>query len=144
MKGPLIKRVGIIGAGKIVEDIHLPILRNIKGIRVSWISDIDKDRLKLISKMYQVPSLLTPQAICELNQVDLCLIATPLGTRQSYLEACAQAGIAVYAEKPFAEDVAQHQYYCSLFPDDSLAAGFQKRFYQTTSIIREIVKTQIF
>ena len=140
----MIKRIGIIGAGKVVEDMHLPVIKNLKELKVAWVCDTDLNRSKLLSRMYQVPHLPVQKAISVLDDVDLCLIATPVGVRKNYIEACAQAGIAVYSEKPFARTRAEHEYYCSLFPDYKIAAGFQRRFYKNIHTLREIIKSGVF
>ncbi len=138
------KKLGIIGAGKIVEDAHLPVLLGMNKIKVAWISDASEERSKLLSKMYAVPYMPLDEAMKSLSDLDVCLIATPLGARKSYIEACAQAGISIYVEKPFARTSEEHEYYCSLFPDNKIAVGFQRRFFSGTQIMKNIAEQGIF
>src|SRR3989338_5938578 len=79
------KKLGIIGAGKIVEDGHLPVLANLSEIKVNWVSDSNDERSKLLSKMYAVPYKPLDLAMKSLGDLDLCLIAVPLGARKSYI-----------------------------------------------------------
>jgi len=137
-------RVGIIGAGQIVEDAHLPVLKAIEGATVTWIADIDKARSDLLSRMYHVRSIDASDISRAIADIDVCLIAIPLGARRDYIERCAETGVALYAEKPFARTVEEHGRYCRLFPEYKLAAGFQRRLYHTTHIIREIIAGQYF
>lgn len=138
------KKIGIVGAGQIVEDVHLPLLKSRKDVEVSWVADIDMERVKLLTRMYRIPGIATHEIERALPEVDICLIAIPLGARQEYLEASARAGKAVYVEKPFARTRAEHQYFCSLFPDYAIAVGFQRRFYKSTVLLKQIVERETF
>lgn len=138
------KRLGIIGAGKIVEDGHLPILMSLNKLKVSWISDSNDERSKLLSKMYAVPHKTLDLAMKSLGDLDLCLIAIPVGARKPYIEACARAGIAIYVEKPFARTSEEHEYFCSLFPDHKIAVGLQRRFFYGTQVVKRIIEQGIF
>ncbi len=50
-------KIGVIGAGKIVENNHLPVLKNINNINVEWVYDTNSVRSKLLTSMYGVPSV---------------------------------------------------------------------------------------
>src|ERR1700730_14990387 len=98
-------RIGIIGAGQIVEDAHLPVLKAIEGTTITWIADIDKARADLLSRMYHVREIEASDISRAIADIDVCLIAIPLGVRRDYIERCAESGVALYAEKPFARTV---------------------------------------
>jgi predicted dehydrogenase len=138
------RTVGIVGAGAIVEDAHLPILRNLPDVAVAWISDIDAERARLLGRMYDVPVVAASEAAARIADVDICLLAVPLGARKPYVEACARLGKAVYSEKPFAATRQEHQAYCSSFTDFRIAAGFQRRYYRSALAMKELVATQLF
>lgn len=131
--------IGIIGAGKIVEDAHLPSLLNIPEARVAWIADPSAPRTALLSAMYGVRTIAPAAVEGALTGLDACLLAVPVGVRRPYMEMCARAGVAVYAEKPFALDAAEHAHYAGLFPAHRIAVGFQRRFYQSTMSIRTLI-----
>ena len=129
MKASNPKRLGIIGAGKVVEDGHLPVLKNLSGLKTKWICDGNIDCAKLLSKRYSVPHKPLDLTVKSLKEIDLCFIAIPVGARKPYLEACAQAGISIYVEKPFARTSEEHEYFRSLYPDHKVAVGLQRRFF---------------
>ena len=131
--------VGIVGAGKIVEDSHLPTLLNLPQVRIAWISDVAEHRATLLSSMYGVRQIPPAAVGDELHGTDVCLLAVPVGARRVYMERCAAVGAAVYAEKPFAINSTEHAYYLSLFPPSRLAIGFQRRFYETTQAVRALL-----
>jgi predicted dehydrogenase len=136
--------VAIIGAGKIVEDAHLPVLKTKPGVSVSWITDHSSDRLQLLQKMYSVRPMAPEAALKALADVDICLIAVPLGARKSYLEACVQHQVAAYVEKPFAKTSSEHATELAAFPANAVAVGFQRRTYETIQTLRHIIESEMF
>lgn len=137
-------KVAIIGAGKIVEDAHLPVLKTMPGIRIAWITDQQPERRSLIEKMYSVRTLEPTAALTALADVDACLIAVPLGARKPYLENCAKFNVAAYIEKPFARSSTEHQREMDAFPSHAIAVGFQRRAYQTVQTLRQIIQSGMF
>lgn len=132
-------KIGIVGAGKIVEDAHLPVLRTIPGVSVAWITDQAAERRNLLADMYRVTSLDPGAAMDAIQDIDICLIAIPFGARRQYLERCIQNEKAVYVEKPFARSDADHFEIMSRFPPHKLAVGFQRRGYQVVQTLRELI-----
>lgn len=136
-------KIGIIGAGNIVENQHLPVLKNIKNVSIAWIYDSNPKRVDLLSKMYKIPALNTniEEAI---QLIDVCLLAIPLGARKKYIDLCAQFNKALYCEKPFATSLEEHQELVSLFPDYALAVGFQRRCYANVRLLKDVMSTGMF
>jgi UDP-N-acetyl-2-amino-2-deoxyglucuronate dehydrogenase len=134
-------KVGIVGAGKIVEDAHLPVLRTLPGVSISWITDQQPDRSNLLADMYQIPAVAPEVALQRIPQIDVCLIAIPFGARRDYLKTCMQHGKAAYVEKPFARSEADHLAIMSGLPPHQLAVGFQRREYQAVQTLRGIINS---
>jgi predicted dehydrogenase len=132
-------RVGIVGAGKIVEDAHLPVLLTIPSVQVAWVTDQSNARRDLLSRMYRVPAVTPAQALQKIADIDVCLLAVPLGARAAYFDRCVECGTAVYAEKPFARTSAEHQVLQQKMPAYKLAIGFQRRAYQCASTLRALI-----
>lgn len=139
-----ITRVGIVGAGQIVENAHLPVLLNLPGVEVRWLTDSNARRAAVVSSMYGVPSRAGESLPAILSEVDVCLLATPVGARAQYVDLCAEAGKAVLAEKPFAATEAAHRSCCDRFPAHALGASFQRRFYASIAAICGIVEGRHF
>lgn len=137
-------RVGIVGAGQIVENAHLPVLLSLPGVEVCWLSDTNLRRAGVLARMYGVPQRRTDELPSLIDGVDVCLLATPVGVRGPYLDLCAERGKAVLSEKPFAtsEDALQSQ--CSRFPPHALGVSFQRRFYASIRALQSIVEHQVF
>ncbi|TDH23309.1 Gfo/Idh/MocA family oxidoreductase [Segetibacter sp. 3557_3] len=136
-------KVGIIGAGNIVESSHLPVLQNLPNAEVAWIYDINQNRTGLLSSMYAVQTLGgAPEE--GIKNVDICLITIPYGVRQNYYQACSAAGKAVYVEKPFALSEQEHLQTSSMFRPYQLAIGFQRRSYKIVYQLRQLVQSGVF
>ncbi len=139
-----IYKVGIIGVGSIVELSHLPVLKNIDDIEISWQYDKSFTRSTLVSKMFQVSALRENDLENAIQEIDICLLTIPYGTRQTFIEKCADYNKSIYVEKPFAIKVEEHEYYCKLFPSYSVAIGLQRRYYKIVSFLQHIIKGKFF
>ena len=132
-------RVAIIGAGKIVEDEHLPVLKTIPGVNVEWITDQRAERRDLLSEMYGIPAVTPEAALQQIQDVDVCLIAIPFGARRDYLERCIECDKAIYVEKPFARSEAEHLRLVARLPAHKIAVGFQRREYHSAQTLHRII-----
>lgn len=137
-------KLGIIGAGSIVELSHLPILKNLDQIEVCWQFDKNITRSDIISKMFQVPVLREEQLENAIKEIDICLLTIPYGVRRSFIEKIAANGKSLFVEKPFATTIEEHEYYCGLFPSYKLAVGFQRRHYKIVSFVQQLIKGNFF
>jgi predicted dehydrogenase len=144
MQNSNIFKVGIIGAGRIVEQIHLPILKSMQGVRVEWITDKDLARRNLLTRMFRVPQVDADEVEASLDSVDILLLAIPVGVRRPFIELAARNNKALYVEKPFARSLDEHLLYESLFPPEMLCAGFNRRTYSSISLLKELIATSFF
>lgn len=134
---------GIIGAGAIVEDSHLPALL-VSDVCVKWVTDANPRRADLLAAMYGTRPLPLQAVDGGLADVDVCLLAIPYGARRAYIESCGAKGKALYVEKPFATSVAEHDDYCRLFPAHRLAVGFQRRFHAVVATLASIIEAKSY
>jgi len=137
-------RIGIIGAGAIVETNHLPAISINGQAEIAWIYDKNPSRAELVSKMYGIPSLGAGPVEDAIADVDVCLLATPYGVRGPYIEACRKLGKALVVEKPFAFSREEHRGYSDGFKPWAIGVNFQRRFYRSAGILRRMIRTGIF
>ncbi len=137
-------KVGIIGAGAIVELSHIPVLKNLEEIEIAWQYDKSVERSAVITKMFQVPALKEEELDSAIQQIDICLLTVPYGARKYFIEKCASKNKSLYVEKPFATKSDEHINYCSLFPAYKLAVGFQRRYYKIVYDLQKIIGSRIF
>ncbi len=135
--------VGVIGAGDIARKVHLPVLLSIPNIRVNWIFDASSERTRSVAKAYGINAV-EPCEASALPPCDTALIAIPIGVRESYYDTFASRGTAVFAEKPFAVSCAEHRRLVSRFEPYRLACGYMRRFYASTRMLREIIRSKPF
>ncbi len=137
-------KIGIIGAGSIVETNHLPAISIIPQAEVAWIYDKNPVRAELVAKMYGLSVLPEGSVETALQQADVCLLATPYGVRGAYMEWCRKHSTALVVEKPFAFSAKEHQGHCEGFEEWKIAVNLQRRYYQSVASLSRIIGTGVF
>ena len=137
-------KIGIIGAGAIVEGNHLPAIFSLPDATISWIYDKSAGRSAMVSKMYGVPALTERPVEQALEDIDICLLATPYGTRKTYIDPCRKLGKAIVIEKPFAFTKEEHLAHCEGFRPWEIAVNFQRRYYRCVAVLKKIVESRMF
>ncbi|MGE0878841.1 MAG: Gfo/Idh/MocA family protein [Acidimicrobiia bacterium] len=136
--------VGVIGAGDIVRAVHLPVLKALPDTSIAWITDVDAGRADALARSYRVPSVSLPKQLDALPDADIYLLAIPFGVRGPYYEALRGRHGAIYAEKPFAIEVAQHDLLCDWFPAHALASGLMMRSWGANRSLAGMARSQTF
>jgi len=135
--------VGVIGAGDIARKVHLPVLLSIPNVQVKWIFDTSVERARSVANAYGLAAI-EPCNYSDLPTSDVSLIAIPVGVRDAYYDVFASRGTAVFAEKPFAVSAGEHRRLMTRFETFRLACGYMRRFYASTRLLQEIVRTRPF
>lgn len=137
------KTIGIIGAGGIVFKSHLPLLRAM-GADVRWILDVDKARAEASANAYDIPLALGPGQLAQCTPADVVLVACPWGSRAPYYEFLRENQAAIYVEKPIARSTSELDRICAMRPDYALAAGFIRRSFGVTNIVKGLIEARLF
>ncbi len=137
------KTVGIIGAGAIVFKSHLPLLRAI-GADIRWILDANPDRAASVAEAWQIPAAFGADQLSRASAVDIALIACPYGVREPYYQFLRDKEAALFIEKPVARSVAELERICSMRPDYAIAAGFLRRSFGITRIVKSVIESGLF
>lgn len=130
--------IGIIGAGEITRKLHLPVLLSMPEVEVAWLWDRRESQAEMVGRAHRV-KWLSPATSQSIPECDVALLAIPIEARAEYLDVFAQRRTAVLCEKPFAASRIQHQQLIGAFPGHRLAAGYQRRFHQSTLLLRRIL-----
>ncbi len=136
--------VGILGAGGIVENLHLPVLLSRSDVQIAWIADKNDSRALEMAKAFGVPHMVLPVNLDDFPLTDVLLIAVPYGVRHDYYESLKGRRVHLYVEKPFARSVAEHELYLSWFPSTQIACGFQRRSWHSVSDFNTVVRDCLF
>jgi predicted dehydrogenase len=135
--------IGIVGAGEVARKSHLPVLANIPEVTIAWICDERPASAQALALAYGLKALpsLSP---AELPACDVALLAIPVDARDEYLAHLSSACGAALCEKPFALSAAKHTELVDKFAPYALGAGFMRRFFRSTMLLRRIVTDGIF
>src|SRR5438552_5127350 len=112
-------RIGIIGAGMVTTGSHLPVLVNMSDVTVAWVCDRSRPAADAAARAFGIP--VAYSEIAECPDVDVALVATPIGSRPFVVPAVLARGWHAFCEKPFALTLADHERYVS----DARARGLQ-------------------
>ena len=96
-------RIGLIGAGAVVQVAHLPVLKKLKNVELAAICDTDIPKARALATRFGIPDVFDDiEDLLEHQRVDALLIATPNHLHESHIMAALAAGAHVLVEKPLA------------------------------------------
>ena len=137
--------VGIVGAGAVVRDAHLPVLDASPGLEPVWITDVDDVRARRLARIHGLRHVPARDAVAGLPEASIVLLAVPPGARDATFESLRGRDVALYVEKPVAASVAAHLHITSSFPPAFRGAhGLQRRSFGPTRLARRLVQDGLF
>jgi predicted dehydrogenase len=133
-------KVGIIGAGLVTSGSHLPVLVNMPGVDVAWICDRSAATAASVGAAYGISRTYTDIAQCP--DVDVVLVATPVGARPTVIPQALARGWHVFSEKPFAISLDEHDRYIADAERHGrqLGVGQVRRFARPTASARRLLQ----
>lgn len=137
-------RIGVLGAGGVVKDMHLPVLVNMTDVSISWICDKDKQRACQLSSLYGIPEI--HESLDHCTEVDIVLVAIPVGYRHEVMKHIFSRGWHAFCEKPFAITHAEHMGYLADAREKKVqvGVGLVRRYGPATLMARKIVASSCF
>ncbi len=138
-------RLGIIGAGSVIEQYHLPVIQNIPGIQLDWIVDDDLSRAKALTDGFGIKTRISDN-IDDLDDVDICLLTIPVGYRRSLAEKAFARHWNLLCEKPFAVTADEHKWYLEKAREAKVVVGcgFMRRYYAGNVLGKKLVAANPF
>ena len=134
--------IGVVGAGEIARRAHLPVLMNMPDVEMGWIYDHRPERAEALGRAYGIRAVHSAAAD-GLPACDVALLAIPVDVRGEYLQQFSSSGTAVLCEKPFAINSEEHARIVSDFPLHALGCGLMRRFYRSTTLLRDLVASAV-
>ncbi|PZM82058.1 MAG: hypothetical protein DKM50_04755 [Candidatus Margulisiibacteriota bacterium] len=136
--------IGIIGAGAIVDMMHLPVLVNMKEISIKWICDKNIEKAIHLANKFSIEK--STSIIEECADVDIVLIAIPVGYRKEVFEYVCNRGWNVLVEKPLAINYEEHKYFSVLMREKKVlvSVGLMRRFYRNVLFMKFIIDSNIY
>lgn len=121
---------------------HLPVLVNLPGVRVEWICDRSAATAAAVARSYKVGR--TYDQLSQCPDVDVVLVATPVGARRAVVPEALARGWHVFAEKPFALTLEEHDFYIAeaLRHGVQIGVGQVRRYAKPTATARRLLQQQ--
>ncbi|HMF54806.1 MAG TPA: Gfo/Idh/MocA family oxidoreductase [Pyrinomonadaceae bacterium] len=138
-------RLGVIGCGGVTEQRHLPALRQVSGVKVVALADIDSARLERVAEQFGVARRYTAYSdLIESNDVDAVAVCVPPRFHAEIALATLEAGKHVLIEKPLALNLSE----CDLLSVRATAhsalkvmVGFNMRWHRLVREAREVISS---
>lgn len=124
-------KVGLLGLGRMGKIYARDLVQRIAGVELSAVADVDAERAQSVAEEFAVAQWhADPFALLADNHIEAVLIVTPTNTHQALVIAAAQAGKAIFCEKPLSLSLAE-----ALAMQDAIARhnaffqmGYMRRF----------------
>jgi len=131
-------RIGVIGVGRIGRMHAGYIARQTPRAELSAVSDVSSTAAEEVGAMYGVPALGPDEVIAASDAVAIC---TSTDTHVDYIIDAAEAGKAIFCEKPISLDLAQVDRVAAVLDrrDVPFMVGFNRRFDPGHRAVREAV-----
>ncbi len=97
----MVFKVGIVGAGKVVEQYHLPNLAKIPKLKVVAVSDLSSERAARIADKAHAEKRFADYKQMLKEDLDIVMVCTPPYSHHEIALEAASRGINVFVEKPF-------------------------------------------
>jgi predicted dehydrogenase len=134
-------RVGLIGAGRIVERVHLPLLRRMRDVSPVGLFDPARERAEALASKFGLPRVCrTLGELLELGPAAV-LVASPNHLHAAQSIAALEAGADVLCEKPLATSAADAELMLEATrrTGRSLMVAFTNRFRPEVVALRRAV-----
>ena len=97
-------KCGIVGCGKVVEELYVPSLRALPGLRIALACDVDENRVRRFASRHGVPKFGSDmESFAEdIRNLDFIILATPGFTHYEMLRRLLELNKNVLVEKPIA------------------------------------------
>lgn len=137
-------RVGIIGAGAIVQVAHLPVLRRMKNLDLVAICDSDLPKARVVADRFKITDAFDDiEELLQYEELDVLLICTPNHLHESHVLAALSRGLHVLVEKPLATSADSVKRIKKAVDkhDRVLMVGMNHRYRPDVEIVRGFVQS---
>ena len=139
--------IGIIGAGAIAKGKHLPGHRDIEGVSVIAVCDIDEERARHFAQEHEIEHFFTDyHQLIAMPEIDAVSVCTPNNLHAAPTIAALNAGKHVICEKPLAGNAEDGQAMVNAQSASGkvLQIGLQSRFGKGARTLRKLYDEGLF
>jgi predicted dehydrogenase len=139
-------RLGLIGAGLISVQSHLPSALACGDVELAAIIDPVVDRAARAARTYGIQPLVTRDVGEALPRLDGAIIATPNSTHRELALQCLHAGVHVLIEKPMTTTTGEAADIVNAAREKRLvvAVGYVSRFRRGVRLLKELLEQRYF
>lgn len=137
-------RIGLIGAGAVVQVAHMPVLKKLKSVELAAICDTDLPKARALATRFGIPDVFDDiEDLLAHERVDALLIATPNHLHEPHILAALAAGCHVLVEKPLALTAAAAQKIAKAAEkrDRVVMVGMTHRYRPDAQAVRSFVQS---
>ncbi|MDF1610972.1 Gfo/Idh/MocA family protein [Stygiobacter electus] len=137
-------KIAIIGLGGIAQLIHLPVLSKMNNVSIAAVSDINKNRLKIISEKYSIKNSYTDyKEMLDKEEIEGVIIATPTDTHSEIAIECLKANKDVLIEKPISRNLEEAKAIQAAVKKykKQVMVGMNLRYRPDTMLMRSLINS---
>lgn len=137
-------RVGIVGAGAVVQVAHLPVLRKTKGAEVRALCDSDLPKARALADRFGIKNTFDDiEELLRYEALDAVVIASPTHLHEAHVAAALAANLHVLVEKPLTVSAASAQRIVRAVEkhDRVVLVGMNHRYRPDVQIVRGFVQS---
>jgi len=137
-------KVGIIGLGG-VSEAHISAYSKVAGINVVAAAELRRERLDEMSILHGFRAYTDYRLMLETEPLDIACVLTPVNLHREVTEACAEAGVHVFCEKPIAITLTDAELMVSACEQHGvkLFYGASYRFLPAVQKARELISAGV-
>lgn len=141
---PAIVKTGVVGLGRMGQLYTRMLATQIDGAQLYAVADVSEQSRTQIADAFAVPHRLADaQELIELSELDAVIITTPTSTHHALVVSTAQAGKAVFCEKPLALTLEETRSAIHAVSRAGvlLQVGFMRRFDSAYTKAKKIIES---
>jgi predicted dehydrogenase len=138
-------RVVVVGAGRIVERVHLPVISSFPNITITALLDVDQERATQLARRFEIKRVCTTlDELCETHP-QIALVACPNYLHAQVATGLLESGIHVLVEKPMAISSSEAALMCdsAAHTTSELMVGFVNRFRPEVQSLKKNIEAGV-
>ncbi len=135
-------KIGVIGMGRIAQDVHCPMICCTEGVELAGVYDIIDKRRQFAEEHYGVKAYSDLDLFLTESGADLVIISTPTNTHHDLAVKMMKAGKHVVVEKPIALSTAEADDMIAVAEENGvIISSFQNRRWDSDYLtIRKVIE----
>ena len=134
-------RIAVLGTGRIGKMHAELVARQVPGAALTMVQDINGDTAAAVGEQLDVPHTTDVDKVLASGDVDAVAICSSTDTHVPFMIAAAQAGKAIFCEKPISLDLAEVDHALAVIASSGVPfqVGFNRRFDAAHASVRAAV-----